>query len=234
MEARGVPHCRTSDTSVRMPPHCNGNSIPAVQVLILTLGMAIGTLDDRSAALADGSGRGPRSAFAEAHRARRLSCGMPTRDVRLVDHWRWGGDQRGRLDTESFDKHGDGARRLVQGLVCLVGVHGAGGRCVLVASVKPSLEAVPSHLQCELSVVPLQVAAITRAWAQPQLWAGWCRGESSWFMPVTLPVRRVSGGSVRAWGSSTTRPRVAGRRPWAAPVAARSGPVVGLGVSPPV
>lgn len=82
---------------------------------------------------------------------------MPTRDVRLVDHWRWGGDQRGRLTTESFDKHGDGARRLVQGLVCLVGMHGAGGRCVLVASVTPSLEAVPSHLQCELSVVPLQV-----------------------------------------------------------------------------
>lgn len=68
-----------------------------------------------------------------------------------------------------------------------------------------------AHFQCELSVVPLQVRG-NHASAAATLGCG----ESSWFMPVTLPVRRVSGGSVRACGNSTTRPRVAGGRPWAA------------------
>jgi hypothetical protein len=33
---------------------------------------------------------------------------------------RRGGDQRGHLGTDSVDEHGDGARCLVQGLVCVV------------------------------------------------------------------------------------------------------------------
>jgi len=68
---------------------------------------------------------------------------------------RWGGDQRGRLDTEGFDEHGDDARCLVQGRVGVVGVHDGRGGCVLMASEEPSVEALPRHLQCELSVVPL-------------------------------------------------------------------------------
>jgi len=46
----------------------------------------------------------------------------------------------------------------------------------------------------------------------PSFWAGCGGGTSSWFMPVALSARRLVGrvsvGSVRAWGSSTTRCRV--------------------------
>jgi hypothetical protein len=91
--------------------------------------------------------------------------------------------------------------------VCVIGVHHGQGRCDLMAGGEPPIEAVSSHLHRQLSVVPLCVR-------------GNGAGGAVALNPMSprgivvvhadgLPTQRLSGrvlaGSVRAWGSSTTR-----------------------------
>ncbi len=144
------------------------------------------------------------------------------------------GDQRDCLGAERFDERGDGARCLVQGVVCVVGVHDGGGPGVLPASDEPSVVAGGE---------PFSGRAPRRATACSRRSRGWCRrsGPRKWSRKIVVvhaggfSCAAVGGSGVSGLGpgvgSSTTRWRVAGGGPWAV-AAGGSALRAGLGGGP--